>query len=303
MGDITLKFDSIEQLQAVAGFVESIFNVYNKSSLGAIKSLNNKLASIDSETMLNVDLSEDESECLDNMCSILNCISADDIIAGCDVSSKIARLVITKSDVPRFLAMLKENNVPAEYCVGLFSCWCSCEGTAALAEKCMNIQTKCGIDITAVWEWVCTHDPCQSTDWTKEVERFKKEIVTADFKSDNKPVLDQNLCFGYKGYNFELSSCNNITHRNQIVDITVENIKERFPNGIFSDRYVCWMWGHKDCAGHTKEEVDNPEFFASNIYLVPDAWSWGADDDLKPGAEVNPLILAAINNFLETFKE
>lgn len=123
-----------------------------------------------------------------------------------------------------------------------------------------------------------------------------------DFKTD-KPVLDQDFCFSFKGYDFELSSCNNITHRRQIVDLTVENIKERFPNGIFSDRYVCWMWGHKDCEGHTKEEVDEPEYFAPNIYLVPDAWSWGADDDLKPGVEVNPLILAAINNFLETFKE
>ena len=29
MGDITLKFDNYEQIQLVAGFVESIFNVYN----------------------------------------------------------------------------------------------------------------------------------------------------------------------------------------------------------------------------------------------------------------------------------
>ena len=132
----------------------------------------------------------------------------------------------------------------------------------------------------------------------------EKYIPTVKEEEEKEhPVLDNNFCFSFRGYDFELSSCNNITHRNQIVGITVENIKERFPNGIFSDRYVCWMWGHKDCEGHTKEEVDNPEFFAPNIYLVPDAWSWGADDDLKPGAEVNPLILAAINNFLETFEE
>lgn len=119
----------------------------------------------------------------------------------------------------------------------------------------------------------------------------------------NTPVLDQNFCFKYKGYDFELSSCNSITSKNQIVDITVENIKERFPNGIFSDRYVCWMWGHKDCEGHTKEEVDNPEFFAPEVYLVPDAWSWGADDYLKPGVEVSPCMLEVIDRFLKTFKE
>lgn len=130
----------------------------------------------------------------------------------------------------------------------------------------------------------------------------EKDIPTVEEEKEH-PVLDQDFCFSYRGYQFELSSCNNITHRNQIVDLTVENIKERFPNGIFSDRYVCWMYGHKDCEGHTKEEVDEPEYFAPEVYLVPEAWSWGADDDLKPGVEVNPLILAAINKFLESFKE
>ena len=117
------------------------------------------------------------------------------------------------------------------------------------------------------------------------------------------PVLDKNLSFEYKGYKFELSSFNNITCKDQIIGVTMENIRERFPNGIFSDRYVCWMQGHKDHLGHTKDYVDDTEDWVPSVYLVPDAWSWGADDDLIPGAEVNPFILAAINNFLETFKE
>ena len=123
-----------------------------------------------------------------------------------------------------------------------------------------------------------------------------------DFKTD-KPVLDQNLSFEYKGYQFELSSCNNIAHRNDIVGLTMENLKERFPNGIFTDRYVCWMYGHKDCEGYTKEEVDEPEYFTPEVYLVPEAWSWGANDDLNPGAEVSTIILEGIDKFLETFKE
>lgn len=97
MDSITLKFDSNEQLQFIAGFIESIINVYNKSSLGTIKSLNSKLESIDSETMLNVDLSNDEIILLGHICAILSCIGADEVIAGCNVSSKIARLIITKS--------------------------------------------------------------------------------------------------------------------------------------------------------------------------------------------------------------
>ena len=123
-----------------------------------------------------------------------------------------------------------------------------------------------------------------------------------DFKTD-KPVLDKDFCFSYKGYDFKLESCNNITCRNQIVGLTMENIKERFPNGIFSDRYVCWMWGHKDCEGLTKEESDYPQDWVPEVYLVTEAWSWGAYDDLKPGAEVSTIILEGIDKFLETFKE
>ena len=117
------------------------------------------------------------------------------------------------------------------------------------------------------------------------------------------PVLDPDLCFSYRGYKFELSSCNNIINKEQILDVTDENFRERFPYGSFTDRYVCWMQGHKNCDGYTKEESDEPEYWAPEIYLVPGAWSWGAENDLRVCAEVDPIILEAIDKFLETFKE
>ena len=122
-----------------------------------------------------------------------------------------------------------------------------------------------------------------------------------DFKT-NKPVLDQNLSFEYKGYKFVLSSCNNITNKEQIIGVTDENFREQFPYGVLTDRYVCWMSGHKDAEGLTKE-ADYPEYWAPEVYLVPEAWSWGASDDLNPGAEVSTIILEGIDKFLETFKE
>ena len=134
-------------------------------------------------------------------------------------------------------------------------------------------------------------------------------IFTGDANYDkinnSKPVLDQGLCFKYKGYDFELTSCNCITRREQILCLTMENLKERFPNGIFSDRYVCWMHGHKDCEGHTKEESSYPDDWVPEVYLVSNvfAWSWGADTDLKPGVEVDSCILEGIDEFLKTFKE
>ena len=127
--------------------------------------------------------------------------------------------------------------------------------------------------------------------------------VNYDMITNGKPVLDQDLCFSYKGYNFELSSCNSITTKKQMLGLTNENFKERFPHGILTDRYVCWMQGHKDFEGHTKEESYYPEDWAPEVYLVPDAWAWGAESDLTPGNVVNEIIIDAIDKFLETFKE
>lgn len=118
-----------------------------------------------------------------------------------------------------------------------------------------------------------------------------------------QPVLDQDLCFSYRGYQFELSSCNNITSKNQIIGLTDENFKQQFPNGIFTDRYVCWMYGHKDHLGHTKDYVDDPEDWVPSVYLVPEAWSWGAESDLKPGLKVTLDMLEMIDKFLDSFKE
>ena len=132
-------------------------------------------------------------------------------------------------------------------------------------------------------------------------------IFTGDANYDkinnSKPVLDQDLHFKYKDYDFELSSCNSITCRDQITGVTDENFRERFPYGFLTDRYVCWIWGHKDCEGHTKEESYYPDDWVPEVYLVPEAWSWGADSDLRPGDEVSQFILEGIDKFLETFKE
>lgn len=120
---------------------------------------------------------------------------------------------------------------------------------------------------------------------------------------EEHPVLDIDLCFKYKGYDFELSACNIISTKEQMLGLTSENFRERFPHDVFTDRYVCWMRGHKDYLGHTKDSVDDPEDWIPEIYLIPGAWSRGAEMDLRVCAEVDPIILEAIDKFLETFKE
>lgn len=180
MGDITLKFDSNEQIQFVAGFAESIFDVYSNWSLNTIKSLNSKLESIDSETMLSVDLSNDEISLLGHICTILSDIDTDEIIAGCNVSSKIARAVRAVSPVDttscafKFLAVLKDYHIPAEYCIDLFSDWCSGVDFSVLAEKCMMIQSKYNVDMTGVWRWLQTATIPSDTNWREEVNKYKE---------------------------------------------------------------------------------------------------------------------------------
>ncbi len=122
-------------------------------------------------------------------------------------------------------------------------------------------------------------------------------------EGEEHPVLDKYLCFKYRGYDFELSSCNSITSKKQIINMTDENFKQQFPHGVFTDRYVCWMQGHKDYEGHTKEESNAPEDWIPELYLVPSAWAYGAEYGLVPGSRVGSIILEAIDKFLETFKE
>lgn len=132
----------------------------------------------------------------------------------------------------------------------------------------------------------------------------EKDIPTVEEEEkEEHPVLDPDLCFSYRGYQFELSACNIITTKEQMLGLTNENFKQQFPHGVFTDRYVCWMQGHKDHLGHTKDYVDDPEDWTPSVYLVPGAWSWGAENDLRVCAEVDPIILEAIDKFLETFKE
>lgn len=101
--------------------------------------------------------------------------------------------------------------------------------------------------------------------------------------SDEQPVLKDNFLFEYKGYQFELSSCTLATRKEQMLGITTENFTDRFPHGVFTDRYVCWMWRPNK----------------SEMYLVPQAWSWGARFDLVSGKAVDKNILSKIDKFLE----
>ena len=84
-------------------------------------------------------------------------------------------------------------------------------------------------------------------------------------KEEEGPKLDNWYRFGYRGYTFELNSCHQ--------------------NTTFTDRYICW-------------EI-HPNFDGGWEYtLIPKAWSWGAEDALRAGMEVDPFILELIYEWI-----
>lgn len=127
-------------------------------------------------------------------------------------------------------------------------------------------------------------------------------------KDESRPKLDDEFCFKYRGFDFVLAPCTFITRKAELLNVTEENFKQRFPHGIFTDRYVCWMHGHRDIDGHTlqeylkqnPDETENSNRFYFNVYLVPEAWSWGAEFNLVPGQEIGHIILDNIDKFIES---
>lgn len=187
-----ITFDDKEQLEHISSFVSIVSDVHGELTSACLSSITDKLIELKAalknnpEIKLELDLSEnsslyyDQVYCLYKVCSLLSSVNVNNVMAADDICNKLkahcAKAHCAESDVSRFLYMLKDNNVPAENCVDLFSSWCSCEGTAELAEKCMMVQSLLNNDMTAVWKWVCNNDPSPDTDWLDEVYKYKDAI-------------------------------------------------------------------------------------------------------------------------------
>lgn len=103
-------------------------------------------------------------------------------------------------------------------------------------------------------------------------------ILSAESEYEVRPRLDKNRFFMYRGYEFELTSCNGFIDKDQVR----EWLEHPYP--IFDDRYVCWLMS---------DMLDG-----SSINLVPDAWLYGTDDLLE-GTEVDKYILDCIDEYLK----
>lgn len=182
-----VTFDDKDQLEHISSFVSMVSDVHDKLTSTCLSSIADELMKLKAalkdnpEVKLELDLTKNSSSyydqvyCLYKTCSLLSKVNLNKVMAANDICNKL-KAQCAESDVLRFLAMLKDNNVPAENCIGLFSSWCSCEGAAELAEKCMMVQSLLNNDMTAVWKWVCNNDPSPDADWTYEVNKYKEVI-------------------------------------------------------------------------------------------------------------------------------
>ena len=182
-----ITFVDEEQLEHISSFVSIVSDVHAKVTSTCLSSIADKLIELKAalkdnpEVKLELDLKENSSSyydqvyCLYKVCSLLSKVNASNVMEADDICNKL-KAHCAESDVLRFLAMLKDNNVPADNCVGLFSSWCSCEGAAELAEKCMMVQSLLNNDMTAVWKWVCINDPSPVPDWPDAVDKYNEAI-------------------------------------------------------------------------------------------------------------------------------
>lgn len=101
-----------------------------------------------------------------------------------------------------------------------------------------------------------------------------------EFKDTEHPILDEDLCFHYKGYMFELTPCVKLVNTQEAID---EFVRGDNDSSIFTNRVVCWVFGRKDFV----------------IHLVPNVYGFGANASCVPGIPIAPFILDNIDTFLE----
>lgn len=176
---MVIQFEDEQQLKQVTQVVKAVADIYNHSSVACICTLSSKLEQCTGK----IDLLEDHRDnddynevvCLFNTMKMIVDVGADEYNACSDIYTELKKRT-SLSDVPRFLEMLRDYHVPAEYCTDLFGDWCSGEGIAGMAEKCMDIQANHNIIMTPVWEWICNNDASPDTDWQTELNKYKEAI-------------------------------------------------------------------------------------------------------------------------------
>jgi hypothetical protein len=176
------KFACPEDLKNVTEFAKMVNNIYDHSAVETIDRVAHKLEQSDGTIELSEDTHDNndynELVYLFNIVKILNDISAEHVNSADNVY-RVLKDYVSPSDVPRFLAMIEENNIDPGWCDYMFEHWASEEGMGQLAIDCMDIQLKHHVSMTGVYDWLNNNDPTPGTDWTVEAKKYRKEVFGA----------------------------------------------------------------------------------------------------------------------------
>ena len=180
---MVVTFEDKEQLQNISNLANQVENIYDHSAVETISRTAAALRAAVKDGKLDVELCDEhednddynEIKCLFYMCKLLNNIGADEVNAGIEMYSKLKPICV-KSDVPRFLHMLKDLNVDPHWCRQLFGDWCSGEGLGQIALDCMDIQDKHKVNLTHVFKWCENEKPNPETNYKSELEVYDKKV-------------------------------------------------------------------------------------------------------------------------------
>lgn len=186
MTDVAFNFKDLNQAAAIRDIVRKVSNINASTDTSDIFELSSKLNDLCANKTMIAQLTGPQAHALDLILDLFKDVSTDEISIAYDISINFKR-IITPSDVPRFIEMLKEfgltQYLPNDTAVqalaiqDLFYDWCSQNGDTSIAHDCMELIVSTGnLAWKDAYTWLCNNSSSIYTDVDKELDKLKEAI-------------------------------------------------------------------------------------------------------------------------------
>ena len=177
---IDFVFPDLESVVKVRDMVRKIANINAGTTTSDVFELSSKLNDVVGVSCLTVHLTEPQARALDLILDMFINIDADMVDEACNVSKEFKK-IIAPSDVPRFIEVLRDNQLirylSDDNVQELFHDWCLQEGFNQLARDCMDLIISTGnIAWKMVYVWLCNNNSSNDTDVKEEMNKFEEAV-------------------------------------------------------------------------------------------------------------------------------